>query len=190
MQDLFLKIAGSQANNKGENFVAGKGVVLIEELICKKFFEGNTFVARTKVISSENKGDRIRKTKDENPGTGDLIPPNQPGTRPGWPQKLDKHASAPGNVKAFVLALLGFKESEVSSQQFGEALEQLLDKSQPGRGFLIRYETYDQQTRSGANVGRWNTYVRWSHVGPEEGNSKDEIAKRRAELDKSAPITQ
>lgn len=181
MEELFAKIASSNASLKEDVFKDGKGVVVIRELICKSFFQGPTFVARTKVLSSESKGDLDPVSKQP-------VIPNAVGSRVGWPQMLQKHASAPGNVKAFVLALLGKKEAEVTSAQFTEALARLLSKEQPARGFLIGYETYQQQTRSGANAGKINTYVRWVHVPADRGNSPKEIADRRAELDKTDPM--
>ena len=180
MDALFQKIGASNASLKEDVFRDGKGVVEVRELLCKRFFKGNTFVARTRVVSSMDKGD---KDKD-----GKGITPNAPGSSVGWPQMLDQHASAPGNVKAFVLALLGFSEAQVTSAQFAEALERLISKDQPGRGMLIGYETYQQATRSGANIGRVNTYVRWTHVPPAAGNTPAEIASRRAELDKNSPL--
>ena len=181
MNDVFAKIATANASLKEPVFRDGKGKVLIRELILKSFFTGPTFVARTKVIESAASGERDEK--------GALIEPNPAGSNVGWPQLLQKHPSAPGNVKSFVLALLGYKEAEVNSQQFSEALERLVGKDQPGRGMLIGYETYRQQTRSGPNAGKINTYVRWIHVPPGAGNSPQEIAARKAELDKTDPLT-
>lgn len=182
MEDLFLKIGGSSASLKEDVFRDGKGIVEIRELLCKRFFQGNTFVARSRVVNSASKGDL-------NPVDKTPVVPNAPGSSVGWPQMLDKHASAPGNVKGFVLALIGFAENQVTTAQFAEALARLISKEQPGRGMLIGYETYQQATRSGANIGKINTYVRWTHVKPSEGNDKDSIAKRRAELDKTAPLS-
>lgn len=182
MDELFKKIANANASLKEDNFRDGKGVVLIRELICKSFHQGPTFVARTKVVESTSKGDL-------DPATKQPVTPNAPGSSVGWPQLLQKHASAMGNVKAFVLALLGFKEADVNSDQFAEAFQRLVSKEQPGRGMLIGYETYQQATRSGPNIGKVNTYVRWKHIPPSAGNSADEIKKRREDLDKTEPIS-
>lgn len=181
MNELFAKIANSNASLKEDVFRDGQGVVEIRELICKSFFQGPTFVARTKVVSSASKG-------DVDPVTKQPIAPNAAGSKVGWPQMLQKHASAPGNVKGFILALLGFKESDVSPAQFTEAFERLISKDQPARGMLLGYQTYQQATRSGPNAGKTNTYVKWTHVAPSAGNSPEEIAKRRAELDKTDPV--
>lgn len=179
MEELFKKIANANASLKEDVFRDGKGVVCIRELICKSFFQGPTFVARTLVKESSSKGDLVN---------GQPVQPNAAGSRVGWPQMLQKHASALGNVKSFTLALLGYKEQDVSSDQFAEAFQRLVSKEQPARGMLIGYETYQQATRSGPNVGKINTYVKWIHIPPSAGNSPEEIAKRRAELDKTDPV--
>lgn len=190
MEALFNTIGGSKASSKSDNFRDGKGQVVIEELICNKMNGGNVFVARTKVVESASKGDRVPifdPVKRETTGYGDLVVPNAKDSSVGWPQMLDKHKSAPGNVKGFTLSLLGFKEEQVTPEQFTEALSRLISKEQPARGMLINYETFQQTTRSGPNAGKTNTYVRWTHVSPAAGNDKDSIAKRRSELDVSNP---
>ncbi len=181
MDEIFKKIADAQASNKGNNFTDGKGIVVVREVLYKNLNDGPTFIAATKVIESASKG-------DVDPVTKQPVIPNAVGSCPSWPQKINKFKSAPGNVKAFVLSLLGFKESEVTSDQFGEALGRIVGKEQPARGMLIRYETYQQVTQGGPNKGNVNSYVKWSHVAPESGNSKAEIAARRAELDKTDPV--
>lgn len=182
MDELFKQIGSANANMKEDLFRDGAGTVLVRELLCKRFFKGRTFVARTKVIQSRSKGDL-------DPKTGAKVEPNAPGSSVGWPQLLDVHPSALGNVKAFVLSLLGFGQDQVTSDEFAEAFSRLIAKEQPGRGMLIGYESYQQTTRTGPNAGKVNTYIRWVHVPPTGGNKPDEIVKRRAELDQSEPLT-
>ncbi len=47
---------------------------------------------------------------------------------------------------------------------------------------LINFDTYEHTTKDKRKM----VLVRWDHVV--EGNDKDSIAKRRAELDKTNPI--
>lgn len=178
MQDLFNKIGAANVNLKEDVFRDGKGIVTVRQLIAKRFFQGNTFVARVKVKESASKGDKDPKTQAP-------VEPNAAGSNVGWPQMLDKHPSAPGNVKAFVLALLGKDEKDVKGPEFAAALEELVSAKQPGRGMLIGYETYQQPTRT---TGKVNTYVRWIHVPKTAGNDPKSIAERRAELDKTDPL--
>lgn len=201
MDELFDEIANSQANVKGINFAAGQGVVEIEELILKNMKgAGATFVARCTVIESKSKGDRVHRTitgsqtgEEEDTAGGDLIEPNAVGSHPSWPQPLKKFKSAPGNVKAMVLSLLGKEETKVTPDQFKEAMRLLVNndpskgKVQPARGMRIAYSTYDQKVREGKRAGKFNTYVQWTHI-PAPVNSGDEIAKRREELDKTRPL--
>lgn len=191
MDDLFAMIGNAAANGKGDNFRDGKGIVLVRELVCKPMNDGPTFIVATKIVSSEAKGDKEFLNLDpvtKTPIFGGPSVPNAKDSCPSWPQKLTKHKSAPGNVKAFVLALTGFKENEVKAEDFRQAMEKLMSKDQPGRGMLIAYETYQQAIRSGANAGKVITLVKWSHVSPENGNSRELIQARRAELDKTNPI--
>ncbi len=182
MDDLFKRVGQAVSSGKGENFRDGKGVVVIRELICKKMNDGPTFVAATKVVSSASKG-------DVDPATKAAVEPNGVGSTPSWPQKLEKHKSALGATKGFILALLGFADNQVTPDQFAEALGKLISKEQPGRGMLIGYETYQQAIRSGANIGKVNTYVKWIHVPVTGGNDPKEIADRRAALDKTDPLS-
>lgn len=199
MDELFDEIAASQANVKGINFTAGQGIVEIEELIMKNMKgTGPTFVARCTVVESHSKGDRVHKPlpdgTEEDQATGDLIEPNAVGSHPSWPQPLKKFKSAPGNVKAFVLQLLGKDESKVTGDQFKEAMKALVNsnpasgKVQPARGMRIAYATYDQKVRDGARKGKYNTYVTWTHI-PAPTNSAEEIATRRAALDAARPLS-
>jgi hypothetical protein len=185
--DIFDAIANSKASNKSDNFRDGKGIALIEQCIHENMNEGPTFVGRFKILHSESKGDLDPKTKQP-------VAPNAAGSRVGWPQKLAKFKSALGNVKAMILNTLGMKEAEVSPDDFKATYREATGAAQPFRGFIVTYETYQQAVRAGVNAGQVNTYVRFGHVGqdpkatPVGGNTKEEIAKRRADLDKEAPL--
>ena len=173
-------IGGSKASSKSDNIRDGRGVMLVEEILSFVGNEGATFVARGEILSSESKG-------DTDPITKAPIPPNAVGSQVGWPQKLQKFKSSPGNVKKFVLELLGYTEAEVDSKpgSFAEAMGQLLAPQQPARGMVINYSTYQQSTRSGPNAGKVNTYVNWSHAAD---NSPEVIAQRRKMLDEKRPL--
>ena len=181
-RNIFSLVANSQANNKSDNFRDGKGIAEVVQCIGKPDAnDGPTFIARFKIVSSESKGDMDPKTKQP-------IQPNAPGSRVGWPQKLTKFKSAPGNVKSFFLNLLGKKESDMTAESFTETMKDAISPKQPARGMLVAYETYQQETKSGANKGAINTYVRFVNVPKEKGNTPEEIKKRREELDKTDPV--
>lgn len=182
MDELFGEIGAAKVNNKTPNLRDGQGVVLIKELLCKKLNEGPTFIAALKVVSSSSKGDIDQVTKQP-------VEPSAPGSAASWIQKLKKFKSAPGNVKGFLLTALNKAEANVTPDQFAQALARAISKEQPMRGMLIRFSTYQQQVQSGPTAGQWRTYVNWSFIGKDAGNSPDEIAARRAELDKEEPLT-
>ncbi len=108
------------------------------------------------------------------------------------------------DVKSLVLAVVGFKESEVTAEQFIEQFEDAVnyrsgDKSevtgreikevQDLRGMLVNFDTEEKQTKAQKEAsdkgGAFETrsYVRWAHCA-EQGD----IAKRRAELDVTDPL--
>lgn len=180
-RDIFNKIGAASANNKGDVFRDGKGTLVITQCLYKNMNEGPTFVGRFKVLESASKGDK-------DPKSGAPVEPNPAGSRVGWPQKIEKHKSAAGNVKAFFLNVLGFNEAEVKPEEFGDTMAQACGPEQALRGMLVKYETYQQETKTGANAGRVNTYVKFVHVSPKEGNDEASIKKRRAELDATDPI--
>ena len=182
MLDELNDIGKARANNKSDFIRDGKGVLLLEECIYDKMNDGRTWVSRFEVVEAVSKGDL---DKDGKP-----VVPNAVGSHVGWVQQPEKFKSAAGNIKSFVLALLGYSEAEVDANpgSFGQAADQLRGPTQPGRGMLIGFETYRQATRSGARPGQVNTYVRFFHIGPEAGNSKEKIAERRAVLDAKTPL--
>lgn len=190
MDALFAEIGGAKAFNKGDSFRDGQGIVLIKELICKPMNDGPTFVAALQVVEATSKGDRqpLGKLPDGTRQYGDLVVPNVAGSAVSWVQKLTKFKSAPGNVKLFILTALGFDESQVTRDQFADSMRRAISKEQPMRGMLLRFSTYQQETRTGARAGQVNTYANFTHINAAGGNSKEDIAKRRAELDKVSPL--
>lgn len=157
---LFDKIANTKANQKGDNFRDGKGLLVVIGNLYENMNDGPTFVGKFQIVRSEAKGDL-------DPATKQPVQPNQPGTQVGWPQKIQKFPSAASNVKAYILELVGAKEAEVDATPgvFQNTMQSLVDKDkQPARGMLVGYETYQQATRSGVRAGQINTYVRFKHV--------------------------
>lgn len=170
---IFAKVANAQANQGGNNIKDGKGRLAIQKMICKQMNEGWTFVAEMKVLSSA--------------ATEQGIEPNPVGSTVSYVQKLDKHKSALGNTKSFVLALLGFSDSEVSSDEFAETLEDLcretdekvgneVKPANPGRGMVIDFETFRKPKRD--KPTEILVLPRWTHVK----QTAEEIAKVSASL--------
>jgi len=173
---LFDAIGAAPANLKSPHITGGQGRALILKEIYKQMNDGPTWVTELKILDSKPV-----------PGAPDFAPPNAVGQVCGWVQKTQMYKSAVGNVKAHVLAVLGEDESKVSAMDVSQAIAEIVGDTQPARGMLIDYATYQQTTKTGANAGKVNTYVRFSHVPPSDGNSGPEVAARRAELDKTNP---
>ena len=174
-RSIFAKIAAAKASSKGDYIKGGRGQAVV--LMCQGKETGAnsvpTFIAEVKILTSEQKLDQMFEGKQtQAPATGSVY---------GWVQQFDKKP-AEGATKAFILKLLGFQESEVTGDEFIQTMEQLVGSAQPARGMLINFDTYEHTTKDKRKM----MLVRWDHVV--EGNDKDSIAKRRAELDKTNPI--
>lgn len=172
----------------------GMGVLLIEEISYSRKTKGPTFVARMQVVESKPNGDLDPVTKQP-------TVPNGVGTEVAYVQLPQLYPNAAGDIKAFLCNVLGTDANSVSKEEFSKTLAQAADidptsgefvgkslgpNRQPMRGMLVRYSTYQKETQKGANKGRINTYVKFSHI--KQGNSPEEIAARRAELDATRPL--
>ena len=175
---IFQKVFQSEAAKGGDNFRDGRGVVVVTQCICKAMNEGTTFVMRTKVLESESKGDLDPVSKQP-------VQPNAVGSKPGWVQKIDKHKSAAGNVKALILAADNLSESQLDEGKFIGLMELICGPEQALRGYKLRYETAQKQIKGGPNAGKWMTIVNWSHL-PQTDEEKSAL---RAELDKTDPLS-
>lgn len=180
-REMLDAVGASRASQKSEYLRDGKFLLMVKELIYKKMEGGLTFVARVEVLESESKGDLDLVT-------GKPVIPNVVGTSAGWIQLTQKHKSAAGNIKAFVLALLNYSEAEVDAKpgSFGEALGELISTQQPARGMVIRASSYRQMVRSGPNAGKIQTYMAFTPAA--DLNTADRILARRTDLDKREPI--
>ncbi len=100
-----------------------------------------------------------------------------------------KHDSAAGNVKAFVLAVLGLQESEVSDAEFSAKLKEVCSTEQPFRGRRVRNSTfqYVPKARRALPASEQNplTLNDFTHVPQTDA----EVAARRAELDSGSKST-
>lgn len=174
-RSIFAKVAAAKATSKGDYIKGGRGQAVV--LMCQGKETGElnvpTFIAEVKILTSEAKPGQMSE--------GAPAPAPAPGSVCGWVQKFDKKP-AENATKAFILNLLGFQESEVSVEEFVQTMEQLVAKEQPSRGMLINFDTYEHVTKDKRKM----TLVKWGHVV--EGNEKEAVAARRAELDKTNPI--
>jgi hypothetical protein len=174
-KDVFRKIAQASASTGGNWIKQGKYIFETKKLIGEVKQGGPTFIAELVVVSAE-------------PVT-DVETPNAVGSTASYVQLLEKHKSAMGNAKAFLLALDGKEESEVGEEEFVRMLEfytnsdpklTMVENGQtftvsvnPAKGMRIACETYRQEKRT--KPGEIMTLPRWSTVP----QTDEEIAARR-----------
>lgn len=168
-RDVFKKIAQAKATGSGGNQIRdGRYEFTILKLLMEQKFTGMCFIAEFLV-------DAAQATE---PG----VETNPVGSTCGYVVNLDGNGkqSAPGNIKAFVLALLDKKDEDVTADDVADVLEKLVSAAQPARGMRIGDETFRKTIQKGANAGKPFTAHRWKHV---PGQTDEDVAKRRAELD-------
>jgi hypothetical protein len=176
---LLARIAKAQASVGGNIIRDGIYRFGILKMVLEQKFNGNMFIVEFKVLESANVPDII----DEKSGKPVLA--NGVGTTASYVLNLDKNIAAMGNAKSFVMALVDeTDESSIDDEDFQMTLDALLGKEQPARGMSIGDETFRKAIKSGANAGKPFVGHRWKHVEETE----EQIAARRAEFDKTAPI--
>lgn len=129
--------------------------------------------------------------------------PDRPGIVPNAPHSTASvvvsfgNDSAGGNVTRFICGLLGvdpdqmtvtdehgnfvrFMTAEERGQEIKSTYADLTAVNQPGRGMLIRGETYTYPIKSGPNAGKPFVGVNWIFV---PGQTEQTIALRRQRLD-------
>lgn len=200
---IWGRVKKSKATGKKSEFLRdGKYTLGVLQIMSFQSEEsGLNFVAKMLVLKSESKGDLDPKTKQP-------VIPNPVGSVVGYIQQLDAYPkTAPGNVKAFMLELGGMSEAEseeleeieIDGKKVQMSRLEILGESAEGpeqlaRGMLLTCSTRQAAVKSGKNQGAINTYPQFSHVGEASdatefgGNNDEDIARRRAEWDKTNPI--
>ena len=201
---IWGRVKKAKATGKKSEFIRdGKYVFGVLQIISKQSDEsGLNFIARLLVLKAESKGDLDPKTKQP-------VIPNPVGSVVGYVQQLDAYPkTAPGNVKAFMLALGNMSESEgdtVTEVDIGggkvvqmsnlEVLgEGAAGPEQMARGMIIACTTRQGTVKTGKNAGNVNTYPQFDPIGQETdatefgGNGDEDVARRRAEWDKNYPV--
>ena len=171
-REIFQKIGAARSILGGNHFKDGKGRAIVSKIECEQKTDGWVFVTEFLVQSAA----KVRPD----------VEPNAPGTSASFVQMLDKHKSAAGNIKAFVLELLGYTEESLAAAAkaqnvspgdlFTSTMDALCGPGQPGRGMAVDFETYRKITREKKLE---ITLCRWTHVA----QTATEIAARRGEMD-------
>lgn len=164
------KIAQSKAAGGGNYILDGRYVFAIKNVILKEGHKGVSFITEFFVMEAQPAAYEVAgKTPAFNPV----------GSECSFIANMSKE-SGPGNIKAFVLALLGLKEEEVTPEDFEKTLDELLGKDNPVRGYVIGCTTFRKVTRDGKDI----TLPNWSTLE----NDAEAVAGRRALIDQSKPL--
>ncbi len=174
MQDVFDKIASASATKSGNDFQKGKYRLLIEKVTIQ-----TTRKHEIQVIPE------FRVVAAEKVEAG--VEPNPVGSSVRCIWNVSKHDAAPGNVKAFVLGVLGRDESTTSEKEVKELTAMMVGADQPFRGLAVDATTVtriNQGRDNPANKGKEMVLPNWQHV---PGQSQESLARNRAILDGAAP---
>ncbi len=167
------KIANATASGGGTNIRDGRYKYLIEKCIYQKGHKGENFIVELRVIESASNGD-----VDER---GQPTIPNAVGSTCSMACLLDKHASAAGNAKAFLigaLAPIGYSESQIDEP----LLLEVSGPNNPLRGICIGNETrrgWNKGTVNKANEGKPMTLNVWRAIA----QTPEDIQAQRTWLD-------
>lgn len=94
--------------------------------------------------------------------------------------------SAPGNSRAPVLGLFGFKENEVPDAKVSETLDYCVSDVQPAAGMLLTCSTFPKEIRS--RKGEYITGLTWECINrPGEGVNHPTMVKARIEALAAGP---
>jgi hypothetical protein len=173
---LLARIAASKASQKGNNINPG-GVYLWEvlKLLIINGHNGDFFIAELYCRESKATGELNR--------AGQPWVPMQVGQTGSVCVNLSdpKQESAPGNVKSFMMGLMGEPESAIDLDVLGWATNEDPTKGavNPCRGMLIRDEAFNRPQKK--DPSRDFTHHRWVTVE----QSPEQIAARRKDLDEA-----
>lgn len=138
--EILKKISEATVSGGGNNLRDGRGRIAVTKLALEDGFNGSRFTTEGIIVGSS----KIPVTELLT-GKALDIEPNAVGTDVSIVQMLDKHMSAFGNVKGFIMELYGF-QGDVSQEDFADTLEELT-RSNSAHGMVIDFVTYRKVTR-------------------------------------------
>ena len=104
--------------------------------------------------------------------------------------KVKAAAATAKDAKKLMLAALDMQESEVSVEDFNQALADAISDEQPLRGVQLRYwveHKVPEKVENGRIVTKEGDYVQFSSV---RNQKPEEVKARREALDKTHPISE
>ncbi len=173
---LAKKIADAKPSGGGGiRLKDGEFVLMIKQIICEAKHKGVMYIPEFEVVASE--------------ATRDDVVPNKPGTDASCAWAMDgtgnAGTAAKGNIKQFFCALFGLADDdETFNAELGKYAGEKGDADAlRARGMLVACRTYRKTIQTGNNAGKEGCFPEFTRVSEADGNSADEIAARRKDLD-------
>lgn len=196
MASIFEEIAKAKVSKGGNWIKPGEYELVVKALLMQPNRKKvQQFIAELVVLKAKPGSDRN--------ADGTAIEPSSAGSEVTYLVPLDKDAAA-GNVKAFVLALLGYTEAELDAEEkkdpgaFADTIEELVNQApgaksekgvvlsvNSGAGMVIGDRTYEKENQgkdNPANKGKMFTAHNWFSVE----NTEASIAAQKAAFVKKA----
>jgi hypothetical protein len=223
MDEIFSRISESKVTQSGNWIKDGKYLFTIKECKYERKTKGQTWISELVVLAAspiagvyEKDGQACHANE---PGAI-LVVPNAPQSVVSFVRVVDdaRTPNAPGDVKAFVIALGGSNEQKFDSDEAAAKLKRMQEEAsgvpenqrtrspfalscalicgveQKMRGLLIECETTRSVIQKGDNKGKPIVKQRWKHVSfkhsvPEiQSQLRAEIAERRRCIDAGHPV--
>jgi hypothetical protein len=190
-----LKTAmNAPVSGNGNRFRDGEYELTVLTMTFDDKQNGPTFIPEFVIDSSKTDSGAIGEDGKPSGATA-----NAAGTQASCPFVLQSSKSAGGNMKKFVCALLGVEHDQVTPDELIETVSEMTNHVagakndagevmgvNPGRGMRVRMRTYRSQIKSGKNAGKYGLFYNWENIA----QTPEQIAARRAELDKAAAGSQ
>lgn len=162
-------VKDAKANGSGEWIRDGVYLFAVESIFEQKGYEGECCIAELRVLSAEPLVEGVK--------------PNPVGSTCSVVFNVTKNKEAAlGNIKKLFMGLFGIEEEDFTEELYAEYVD---EKTNPARGMVIGCRTKQVINKgkvNAANRGMKMTVPGWETVEQTE----DDVAKRRAELDKKA----
>jgi hypothetical protein len=163
MQDILKKISEASATKGGNDFRKGKYRLTLQRCSLQKARKGDALIIPEFRVKTAEKTDQG-------------VEPNAVGSSARFIWNITKHDAAAGNVKTFVLALVGMEESQVTAEQVQHLTAVLVSDEQPFAGLDIDMSTFTYVNKGRdvpENKGKEMILPNWEHVPGQTEATRD-----------------
>ena len=175
-EDILDRIANARATENYNRIKKGRYEWIVERFYMEKKRNGMCLIPELRVVSS------VKTDPNEDPD------PVGTTVSTAW-NITTQPDSAPGNVKAFILAVAGLDQSALTPAQVKDLTNEAISAAQPFRGMRVNGETVtriNQGKKNPNNRGQEMVIPNFKHV---PGQTAESVAKNRAALDGGQPAT-